>query len=66
MFKNFETQADIANRTSYTLGTVRKFARDARFPKAEHVIGRTHFYSKRAVDRYFDSKVDHRFKEYRR
>jgi hypothetical protein len=66
MFEDFETQLDISIRKFYSLGSIRKFSMDKKFPKAERVIGRTNFYDKKKVDQYFDAKVDRRFIENKR
>lgn len=62
MFKNLETQPDIAERKMYSLGSVRNMACRDGFPKPEKSIGSVKFYNKTAIDRYFKAKVDRRFK----
>jgi hypothetical protein len=64
-FDDFETQSDIAARMLYSPYTIQTFATRKGFPKAEFVIGRTKFYRKSAVKKFFAAKVDRRFREYR-
>jgi hypothetical protein len=65
-FEDFETQYDIAVRHNCSIFSVRGYTAKKDFPKAERVIGRTKFYRKSAVNKYFAAKVDHRFRENKR
>jgi hypothetical protein len=63
---NLETAHDIAARTLYSLNTIRQFVLSKEFPKCVAKLGNSKFYSKAEVKRYFEKKVDHRFRENRR
>jgi hypothetical protein len=66
VFTDLETQQDIAARHSYSLASIRGFAMENSWPEAVRVIGRTHFYRKADVDKWFARKVDRRFREFKR
>jgi hypothetical protein len=66
MFRDLETRQDIAFRKMYSLHTLNNMAVKPGFPKCVKKIGSVKFYDKRAVDRFFDSRVDHRFRENKR
>jgi hypothetical protein len=59
-FEDFETAHAIAARTNYSLSAVRQFTYQKEFPRSEYTIGRTQFFRRKSVDRFFDEKIDRR------